>query len=230
MDQIRSKLKNGKLKTGEQIRAALKQSILDLLRTRGGDSDLRLGTQQPGVILVVGVNGGGKTTTIGKLAHKFKSEGVKVQFVSKKLSGCCGFPCRLNVPSQRSRSVSRSHAVWSSFTWHECCIRHACYTPTQTYYAIALRATACGTVVTASCHCMMTLQVLLAAGDTFRAAAAEQLQLWAGRSGVEVHAATRDKARPDNVLYEAVDKASLQSKRLIHLPMADRLLWHSDTL
>lgn len=50
------------------------------------------------------------------------------------------------------------------------------------------------------------LQVLLAAGDTFRAAAAEQLQLWAGRSGVDVHAATRDKARPDNVLYEAVDK------------------------
>lgn len=55
---------------------------------------------------------------------------------------------------------------------------------------------------------MRPAQVLLAAGDTFRAAAAEQLQLWAGRSGVAVHAATREKARPDNVLYEAVNKAS----------------------
>ena len=55
---------------------------------------------------------------------------------------------------------------------------------------------------------MRVVQVLLAAGDTFRAAAAEQLQLWAGRSGVAVHAATREKARPDNVLYEAVSKVS----------------------
>ena len=54
---------------------------------------------------------------------------------------------------------------------------------------------------------MTAVQVLLAAGDTFRAAAAEQLQLWAGRSGVAVHAATRENARPDNVLYEAVSKA-----------------------
>ena len=57
-------------------------------------------------------------------------------------------------------------------------------------------------------HGDRVLQVLLAAGDTFRAAAAEQLQLWAGRSGVAVHAATREKARPDNVLYEAVSKVS----------------------
>ena len=52
--------------------------------------------------------------------------------------------------------------------------------------------------------------MLLAAGDTFRAAAAEQLQLWAGRSGVAVHAATRENARPDNVLYEAVNKVTGQ--------------------
>lgn len=53
---------------------------------------------------------------------------------------------------------------------------------------------------------MAVLQVLLAAGDTFRAAAAEQLQQWAVRSQVEVHTARTGKARPDNVLYEAVDK------------------------
>ena len=80
VDQIRHKLKGGKLKNGEQIRSELKQSILELLRTQGGNTDLQLGDTQPGVILVVGVNGGGKTTTIGKLAHKFNSEGVKVSF------------------------------------------------------------------------------------------------------------------------------------------------------
>lgn len=78
VDVIRSKLKQGKLKTGDQIRTELKQSILELLQKRGGNTELQLGDQQPGVILVVGVNGGGKTTTIGKLAHKFNSEGIKV--------------------------------------------------------------------------------------------------------------------------------------------------------
>ena len=85
VDQIRRKVKDGKLKNGEQIRSELKQSILELLRTRGGNTDLQLGDTQPSVILVVGVNGGGKTTTIGKLAHKFNSEGVKVRFDSRDL-------------------------------------------------------------------------------------------------------------------------------------------------
>ena len=63
------------------------------------------------------------------------------------------------------------------------------------------------------------LQVLLGAGDTFRAAAAEQLQLWAGRSGVDVYAAAKEKARPDNVLYQAVDKASLQCSSPVPAPV-----------
>lgn len=93
VDQIRSKLKDGKLKNGEQIRSELKLSILELLQKRGGNTDLQLGDTQPGVILVVGVNGGGKTTTIGKLAHKFNSEGVKVKLIVQLFqqfcSGCC---------------------------------------------------------------------------------------------------------------------------------------------
>lgn len=79
VDKIRSKLEDGKLQNGAQIRSQLKQSILELLQTRGGNTDLQLGETQPSVILVVGVNGGGKTTTIGKLAHKFNSEGAKVR-------------------------------------------------------------------------------------------------------------------------------------------------------
>jgi SRP54-type protein, GTPase domain len=47
------------------------------------------------------------------------------------------------------------------------------------------------------------LQVLLAAGDTFRAAAAEQLQTWAERAGAEFFGPQRDKQRPDALLYQA---------------------------
>ena len=54
------------------------QSIIDLLETRGGNSSLTFGDAKPGVLLIVGVNGGGKTTTIGKLSHKFISEGATV--------------------------------------------------------------------------------------------------------------------------------------------------------
>ena len=46
-------------------------------------------------------------------------------------------------------------------------------------------------------------QVLLAAGDTFRAAAAEQLQTWAERSGAEFFGPQRDNQRPDALLYQA---------------------------
>ena len=53
---------------------------------------------------------------------------------------------------------------------------------------------------------MPGMQVLLGAGDTFRAAAAEQLQLWADRSGVDVHTVEGKNVRPDNVLYQTVDR------------------------
>jgi signal recognition particle GTPase len=47
------------------------------------------------------------------------------------------------------------------------------------------------------------LEVLLAAGDTFRAAAAEQLQTWAERSGAEFFGPQRENQRPDALLYQA---------------------------
>ena len=59
---------------------SLKQAIELLLQARVGSSELSF-SSQPGVILVVGVNGGGKTTTIGKLAHKFTREGARVLVV-----------------------------------------------------------------------------------------------------------------------------------------------------
>ena len=51
---------------------------MGVLQVSGRSSELQLGDAKPAVLLIVGVNGGGKTTTIGKLAHKFGNEGAKV--------------------------------------------------------------------------------------------------------------------------------------------------------
>ena len=59
-------------------RTRLKESIVGVLQVSGRSSELQLGDAKPAVLLIVGVNGGGKTTTIGKLAHKFGNEGAKV--------------------------------------------------------------------------------------------------------------------------------------------------------
>jgi fused signal recognition particle receptor len=143
VDGIRDKVLAGKLKTGDQIRSELKAAITALLITRGGSTELALPAEHPAVLLVVGVNGGGKTTTIGKLAHRFGSEGGA--------------------------------------------------------------------------------RVVLAAGDTFRAAAAEQLEEWARRAGAEIVRAESDKTRPDTVLYQAVDSAVRSGADLVLCDTSGRL-------
>ena len=142
VDEIREEVRAGRLKTGEEIRAALKASIIHVLRERGGNTDLTLGDAKPAVILIVGVNGGGKTTTIGKLAHKFAQEGASV---------------------------------------------------------------------------------VLAAGDTFRAAAAEQLEEWARRSNASIVRAQLETTRPDTVLYQAVDKAIIDGTDIVLCDTSGRL-------
>ncbi|CAL4972064.1 unnamed protein product [Urochloa decumbens] len=118
VDTLREEIRDGKLKSGAEIKAALKRCILQLLTSKGGNSELNLGFRKPAVIMIVGVNGGGKTTSLGKLAHRFKNEGVKV---------------------------------------------------------------------------------LMAAGDTFRAAARDQLEVWAERTGSEIVIDNDKKAQPPAV-------------------------------
>lgn len=74
--------RTGSLKSGEDLRAALRQSLLDTLTQRGGAAELQLPAAGLAVLLIVGVNGAGKTTTIGKLAHKFASTGAQVMLGS----------------------------------------------------------------------------------------------------------------------------------------------------
>eukprot|EP00241_Pyramimonas_parkeae_P019129 CAMPEP_0114282436 /NCGR_PEP_ID=MMETSP0059-20121206/3560_1 /TAXON_ID=36894 /ORGANISM="Pyramimonas parkeae, Strain CCMP726" /LENGTH=329 /DNA_ID=CAMNT_0001403083 /DNA_START=72 /DNA_END=1061 /DNA_ORIENTATION=+ len=83
VDVIREQVENGKLTTGPEIRVALKAALVTLLKERTvGSSDLAFEDGRLNVFMVVGVNGGGKTTTIGKLASKFVSEGAKVNLAA----------------------------------------------------------------------------------------------------------------------------------------------------
>lgn len=73
-DRLRKKVKEEGLATPDQVRGGLKQIISQMLE---GPSELDLSTK-PSVILVIGVNGVGKTTTIGKLANNLRQQGKKV--------------------------------------------------------------------------------------------------------------------------------------------------------
>ncbi|KAH9553911.1 hypothetical protein CY35_08G036800 [Sphagnum magellanicum] len=120
VDGLRKDILKGTLKSGPDIKVALKRIIVRLLTENVSSTELQLGQSRPAVIMIVGVNGGGKTTTIGKLAHRFKNENVKV---------------------------------------------------------------------------------LMAAGDTFRAAASEQLEVWAERTGSEIVVGEGSKPRPATGLH-----------------------------
>lgn len=73
-DKLRAKIKADGIKDPALIRDAIKEIITQML---SGDSSTDL-SQKPSFIMVIGVNGVGKTTTIGKLAYLYKNEGKKV--------------------------------------------------------------------------------------------------------------------------------------------------------
>ena len=75
MDRLRQTAKEQRIKTVDEAKLALRGILADMLNV--GDPALKLDTK-PSVILVIGVNGVGKTTTIGKLAHQLHDQGKKV--------------------------------------------------------------------------------------------------------------------------------------------------------
>ena len=123
---------------GDEARAGLVELLTRLLNV--GDTGLKLDTK-PSVILMVGVNGVGKTTTIGKLAHQLKEQGKKV---------------------------------------------------------------------------------LLCAGDTFRAAAAEQLGIWAERSGADI-VRHEEGSDPAAVVYDSICAAKARGADVVIIDTAGRL-------
>ena len=78
-DRLRKTVKERHLKTTEEAKTALKEILVDMLNV--GDTALNLSTT-PSVVLVIGVNGVGKTTTIGKIATQLKNQGKNVLLVA----------------------------------------------------------------------------------------------------------------------------------------------------
>ena len=138
VSQLRQRIRNDSLKTVEEAREALKDILTDMLSV--GDTALDLSTS-PSVVLVVGVNGVGKTTTIGKIAKQLTDQGKKV---------------------------------------------------------------------------------LLVAADTFRAAAADQLEIWAGRSGASI-VCQNEGADPASVVYDGIQSARAKAVDVIIIDTAGRL-------
>ena len=137
-DRLRKVVREQHLKEPEEAKTALKEILVDMLSV--GQTQLDLSTK-PAVILVIGVNGVGKTTTIGKLAAKLTAEGKKV---------------------------------------------------------------------------------LLVAGDTFRAAAADQLEIWAGRSGADI-VRQYEGADPASVVFDGIQAAKSRGADVILVDTAGRL-------
>ena len=74
IDELRNRIKENRLSEQEDVMAALREIIEDMI---GQGEPLKLGTK-PSVILVIGVNGAGKTTSIGKISNILRQQGKKV--------------------------------------------------------------------------------------------------------------------------------------------------------
>lgn len=138
VERLRKRVREDHLKTTEEAKDALKDILTEMLNV--GTPELNL-TTRPSVILVIGVNGVGKTTTIGKLAARLVKEGKKV---------------------------------------------------------------------------------LMVAGDTFRAAAADQLEIWAGRSGADI-VRQHEGGDPASVVFDGIQAAKARNVDVILIDTAGRL-------
>lgn len=79
ISKLRGDIKTEKLDTPELVRDQLKKIIADILQ---GDQDHGLSSETPLVILMVGVNGTGKTTSMAKIAHRLKADGRSILFAA----------------------------------------------------------------------------------------------------------------------------------------------------
>src|SRR4030066_70327 len=77
IEKVKHRVRTDKLSEGKLVRAALKEEMVNLLKVDAVETGIPKSADTQ-IILVVGVNGSGKTTSIAKLAHGFKNEGKKV--------------------------------------------------------------------------------------------------------------------------------------------------------
>ena len=100
VERLRERVRGERLRDAEAVRDALKDILSELLET--DDLTLRMGTK-PSVVLVIGVNGVGKTTTIGKLANLLREEGKKVLLCAADTFRAAAAD-QLEIWAQRSRT------------------------------------------------------------------------------------------------------------------------------
>ena len=101
IDELRTKIKREKIEDEEDVKKALKEIMKDFLDV--GDTSLDL-SNKPAVILFIGVNGAGKTTSIGKIANKLVSEGKKVVVAAADTFRAAAVE-QLEVWCERSKSI-----------------------------------------------------------------------------------------------------------------------------
>lgn len=82
MEDVRAGIKKKKINSPEDLKPFLIERITELLNENGGSDETRLAASGPTVILVIGVNGVGKTTTIGKLGRYYQQEGKSVMLAA----------------------------------------------------------------------------------------------------------------------------------------------------
>lgn len=82
VDDVKRLATRGEIKSEDEFLAALRASIAGSLRSGASDTALQLDTEKPAVIVVIGVNGAGKTTFIGKLAARLRGEGKRVMLAA----------------------------------------------------------------------------------------------------------------------------------------------------
>ncbi len=100
IDELRVKIKKEKIENEEDVKKALKEIMIDILNV--AEPKLNLETK-PSVILIVGVNGVGKTTSIGKIANNLVKEGKKVVVAAADTFRAAAVE-QLEIWAERSRS------------------------------------------------------------------------------------------------------------------------------
>ncbi|EGL82585.1 signal recognition particle-docking protein FtsY [Caldalkalibacillus thermarum TA2.A1] len=82
VDELKLEAKRQKLEDSESLKPLITEKFVELLHSTAGNQQLNMASDGLTVILFVGVNGVGKTTTIGKMAHMFKNQGKKVMLAA----------------------------------------------------------------------------------------------------------------------------------------------------
>ncbi|WP_457640732.1 signal recognition particle-docking protein FtsY [Persephonella sp.] len=110
IDFLKEESKRRKIKDGEELRELLKEKLYEILKKCEGS--LNLGNEKPAVVLFIGINGSGKTTTIGKFATQFVQEGKSVVLAAADTFRAAAID-QLEVWAERSgaRIVKHSHGA-----------------------------------------------------------------------------------------------------------------------